>query len=68
MEFLLLGPLEVRRSGDIVLVGGQRQRRLRAVIGLAGRFPGAPSVDVCWRELCAGRVSVGRFTHASDEG
>jgi phthiocerol/phenolphthiocerol synthesis type-I polyketide synthase E len=33
-----------------------------AVIGLAGRFPGADGVDALWRNLCEGRESVARFT------
>ncbi|MFF8955215.1 type I polyketide synthase [Streptomyces sp. NPDC014894] len=33
-----------------------------AVIGMAGRFPGAPSVDALWRNLCEGRESVTVFS------
>ncbi len=29
-----------------------------AVIGMAGRFPGAPTVEALWRNLCAGVESV----------
>ncbi|MGW0432598.1 type I polyketide synthase [Micromonospora sp. NPDC003197] len=31
-----------------------------AVVGLAGRFPGAPDVDTFWRNLCSGVESVSR--------
>jgi acyl transferase domain-containing protein len=33
-----------------------------AVIGMSGRFPGAPDVQSFWRNLCGGTESVGRFT------
>ncbi len=33
-----------------------------AVIGMAGRFPGAADVDQLWRNLCAGHVAITRFT------
>src|SRR5688572_27565111 len=33
-----------------------------AVIGLAGRFPGAPDVAAFWRNLVAGRDGITRFT------
>lgn len=36
-----------------------------AIIGMAGRFPGARTVDELWRNLCAGRESVSFF--APDE-
>jgi polyketide synthase PksN len=32
-----------------------------AVIGLAGRYPGAPDLEVFWRNLAAGRDSVGEI-------
>jgi len=35
-----------------------------AIIGMAGRFPGADSVDEFWRNLCAGKESI---TFFSDE-
>ena len=35
-----------------------------AVIGFAGRFPGAPDVDTYWRNLCAGRECLTRFSDA----
>ena len=33
-----------------------------AVIGLAGRFPGAPDVPAFWRQLIAGQDGITRFT------
>jgi phthiocerol/phenolphthiocerol synthesis type-I polyketide synthase E len=33
-----------------------------AVVGMAGRFPGAPSVDALWANLRAGVESIRRFT------
>ena len=33
-----------------------------AIIGMAGRFPGAPSVEDLWSNLCEGRESVSFFT------
>jgi amino acid adenylation domain-containing protein len=33
-----------------------------AVIGMAGRFPGAPDVPTLWRNLCGGVESITRFT------
>jgi amino acid adenylation domain-containing protein len=39
---------------------GPRQRDV-AVIGMAGRFPGADSVEVLWRNLCAGVESTTFF-------
>ncbi|MDR3706715.1 MAG: amino acid adenylation domain-containing protein [Capsulimonadaceae bacterium] len=35
-----------------------------AIVGLAGRFPGAPDVDVFWRNLRAGVESVSTLTDA----
>ncbi|MEP7308955.1 MAG: SDR family oxidoreductase [Acidobacteriota bacterium] len=35
-----------------------------AVIGMAGRFPGAVTVDALWRNLCAGVESISAFTDA----
>src|SRR5947209_19705482 len=33
-----------------------------AIIGMAGRFPGAANVDEFWRNLCKGVESVRAFT------
>ncbi|HEX6201879.1 MAG TPA: polyketide synthase, partial [Thermoanaerobaculia bacterium] len=35
-----------------------------AVVGLAGRFPGAPDAAALWRDLAAGVESIGRFDEA----
>ncbi|HWO17375.1 MAG TPA: amino acid adenylation domain-containing protein [Kofleriaceae bacterium] len=32
-----------------------------AIIGMAGRFPGAPDVETFWENLCAGRESIRYF-------
>ena len=33
-----------------------------AIVGLAGRFPGAPGVETLWANLCAGVASITRFS------
>ncbi|TCK22284.1 type I polyketide synthase [Pseudonocardia endophytica] len=33
-----------------------------AVVGMAGRFPGAPGVTDLWRTICAGESGITRFT------
>jgi phthiocerol/phenolphthiocerol synthesis type-I polyketide synthase E len=33
-----------------------------AVIGMSGRFPGAPSLDQFWKNLCAGKESIQTFS------
>ena len=35
-----------------------------AIIGLAGRFPGTPSLQDFWRHLCAGDEMITRFSDA----
>jgi acyl transferase domain-containing protein len=35
-----------------------------AIIGMAGRFPGAPSVGALWENLAAGRETLSRLTEA----
>jgi acyl transferase domain-containing protein len=35
-----------------------------AIVGMAGRFPGADSIDAFWANLLAGRESITRFTAA----
>jgi iturin family lipopeptide synthetase A len=35
-----------------------------AIIGMSGRFPGAPDVDAFWRNLCAGTESIRNYTPA----
>jgi polyketide synthase PksJ len=56
----------------VAVVGHARTRRRRelgqrfstdiAVIGLAGRFPGAPTLDAFWHNLCAGVEAISFFT------
>src|SRR4029453_15972654 len=33
-----------------------------AIVGIAGRFPGAPTVSVFWERLCRGEECLTRFT------
>lgn len=33
-----------------------------AIIGMSGRFPGAPNVNVFWENLCAGKESISFFS------
>src|SRR2546427_4278262 len=33
-----------------------------AIVGMAGRFPGAPDVDALWRDLAAGREPITRLS------
>ncbi len=33
-----------------------------AIVGLAGRFPGAPNVETFWQNLCEGRQSISFFS------
>jgi len=44
--------------------GGEDLREQIAIVGMAGRFPGAESVSALWQNLCAG---VEAITHYSDE-
>ncbi len=32
-----------------------------AIIGMAGRFPGASDVETFWQNVVAGKVSISRF-------
>ena len=43
---------------------GVTQHEPIAVIGVAGRFPGAASVDEFWNQLAAGKDGIQRFTQA----
>ena len=38
-----------------------------AIIGMAGRFPGAPDVDAFWQNLCNGVESVRFFNRGTTE-
>jgi len=44
--------------------GGASEERAIAIIGMAGRFPGAGSVEALWRNLCDGVESVTFFSAA----
>src|ERR1700688_3653119 len=38
-----------------------------AIVGMAGRFPGAKNIDEFWRNLCGGVESISRFDEAELE-
>src|SRR5690606_35149186 len=49
---------------------GMHERLLEsgiAVIGMAGRFPGAPSLDEFWRNIRNGKLTLRTFTDAELE-
>lgn len=55
-------------SGRPVPALAERPRQTRAaldepiaVVGMAGRFPGAPDIETFWRNLCDGRESIRFF-------
>ena len=64
------GIMQVRRIGLLigrtrrrVLAGrAMRKRKDIAVIGMSGRFPGAPDLSRFWRNLCDGVESISRFS------
>src|ERR1700736_4159690 len=43
------------------------QRCAIAIVGMAGRFPGAPDVDAFWKNLCNGVESIRTFDAAELE-
>ena len=47
-------PVVQDRSGTAPTLGGQRI----AIIGMAGRFPGAPDLDAYWDNIAAGRAAI----------
>src|SRR5262249_21665512 len=52
-------------GGRVVAMSQQPASGLEiAVTGMAGRFPGAATVDALWRNLCAGVESIAAFTDA----
>jgi acyl transferase domain-containing protein/acyl-CoA synthetase (AMP-forming)/AMP-acid ligase II/acyl carrier protein/phospholipid N-methyltransferase len=52
---------EVRRERIARRKGGERETDI-AVIGMAGRFPGADDLDTFWRNLCEGVESIRFFS------
>ena len=42
--------------------GNEAQLEEVAIVGMAGRFPGAQSVAELWRNLCAGVESIRSFS------
>lgn len=43
--------------------GSQTHSTDIAIIGMAGRFPGANSVDAFWQNICDGKESIKLYTH-----
>src|SRR6185369_12302959 len=63
MAKFLEGKKEAVRAG----APGKRrlsERRGVAIIGMAGRFPGADTVAELWKNLCAGVDSITKFSEA----
>ncbi|HEX8081109.1 MAG TPA: MupA/Atu3671 family FMN-dependent luciferase-like monooxygenase [Jatrophihabitans sp.] len=54
-------PQTLHATTPVVLPGDVRDRRI-AIIGMAARFPGAPTLEQYWDNLLAGVVSTTRFT------
>ncbi len=53
---------EARDDADVTLAEPEQQDDLIAIVGMAGRFPGAASVDALWDSLVAGRELISHFT------
>ena len=62
IEFGILGPLEVRRDGGLVELGGPRQRALLAVLLIRHGEPVGADGDVAWEAAAA----AGQEMTASD--
>jgi amino acid adenylation domain-containing protein len=56
--------LDSRRLRKPRKIEGTPQSDAIAIIGLAGRFPGAANVDEFWRVLCEGKDTITHFTAA----
>ena len=56
VDYLAEARARGRRSGQPAEGGDEI-----AVVGLAGRFPGAPDIETLWRNLCEGREAVRFF-------
>ncbi|MCE9575988.1 MAG: amino acid adenylation domain-containing protein [Deltaproteobacteria bacterium] len=64
----------IDQQGDVTTTGDARRRGRCAtppaprapiaIVGMAGRFPGARNVDELWRNLVAGQDTVARFSDA----
>ena len=57
----LAGAGEARTAARRGAAGAPAQLEPVAIIGMAGRFPGANDVAEFWRNLCAGRESISFF-------
>jgi amino acid adenylation domain-containing protein len=64
------GDIEVENNVQAVSTTQRRESCDVAVIGMAGRFPGAPDVETFWRNLERGKESVSFFSkqELADEG
>ena len=61
---LKVGGIGTHSSGDcnIERESHDNRRDRIAIVGMAGRFPGAPDIEALWRNLCAGVESVRSFS------
>ena len=55
---------ETLHEGRRIRARESRSHQAIAIVGMAGRFPGADSVESLWDNLRAGRESITRFTDA----
>ncbi len=58
----LSGPAPVPAPAPARRARGEARDRRIAVVGMAGRFPGAPDVEALWRVLVEGRETLTVFT------
>src|SRR5262245_36007119 len=67
MEFRVLGPLEVRRDGGALALGGQKQRELLTLLLLRANEPVATEriVDELWGERPPGSAQTAVHGHVS---
>src|SRR6185295_9200461 len=54
----------IARGGAGAMSGSGASPDAIAIVGLAGRFPGAADIDELWRNLCDGRESITFFNDA----
>jgi acyl transferase domain-containing protein len=47
---------------DVVTAASELPPGAIAIVGMAGRFPGADDVDALWANLCAGREGIEQFS------
>ncbi|HEX6290357.1 MAG TPA: MupA/Atu3671 family FMN-dependent luciferase-like monooxygenase, partial [Herpetosiphonaceae bacterium] len=64
-EFLAAGAAAQHPSSSAAAASAPIEHaRHVAIIGMAGRFPGADSLDTFWANLCSGTQSIRRFSEA----